>query len=62
MEKVLTFINFLFEKLAEPSAQKGLALIGALVGYHLDPSLLPQITATYIAIHGLVEIVKKERV
>ena len=61
MEKLLTFITFLFEKLSEPSTQKGIALICALTGYQLDPTLLPQIVSAYVAVHGLIEIVKKER-
>ena len=59
MEKVLTFINFLFEKLKEPGTQKGLALILSLAGYQLDPALLPQIIAAYAAVHGIIEIIKK---
>lgn len=61
MEKLTQFVTFLFEKLAEPSTQKGIALIAALTGYQLDPALLPQIVSAYVAVHGLVEIVKKER-
>lgn len=59
MEKVLIFINFLFEKLQEPGTQKGIALLVALTGYQMDPSLLPQIIAAYTAIHGIIEIAKK---
>lgn len=61
MEKLLTFTTFLFEKLSEPSTQKGIVLICALTGYQLDPTLLPQIVSAYVAVHGLIEIIKKER-
>ena len=59
MEKVLSFVEFLFNKLAEPGTQKGIALLCALAGYQLDPALLPQLVTAYIAVHGLVEVIKK---
>lgn len=59
MNNLLTFINFLFEKLSEPGTQKGIALVSALIGYQLDPALLPQIAVAYGSIHAIVEIVKK---
>jgi len=59
MDKVLTFINFVFTKLQEPGTQKGIALILGLVGYHIDPTLLPQIIAAYTAVHAIIEIAKK---
>ena len=59
MEKVLTFIDFLFKKLQEPGTQKGLTLLCALCGYQMDPTLLPQIVTAYVAIHGIVDVCKK---
>lgn len=61
MEKVFTFINFLFDKLSEASTQKGIALLLGLTGYQLDPALLPQIVITYVAVHGLIDVIRKEK-
>ena len=48
-------------RLKEPSTWKGLALLAGILGWNVDPELLPQIGAVVVAVIGLIEVIRKEK-
>lgn len=61
MEMVLIVGNsWILSRLKEPSTWKGVAVLVGVMGWNLDPELLPQIGVTVAAVIGLIEVIRKE--
>ena len=52
-------MNYLLDRLKEPSTWRGLAVMVGAFGVHMHPDLMPAIGTAVIAAIGLVEVVRK---
>lgn len=53
-------MNYLLDRLKEPSTWRGIALFLAAVGVKLQPDLLPAIGTAVTAVLGAIEVIRKE--
>lgn len=54
-------MNFLLDRLKEPSTWRGLALFAGGWGVQIAPDLIPAIGTAVAAFIGVVEILRKEK-
>lgn len=54
-------MEWILERLKEPSTWKGLAGLLGAIGVAISPELIGQIGAAVIAIIGAIEVVRKEK-
>ena len=52
-------MNYLLDRLKEPSTWRGLAVMIGAFGVHMHPDLMPAIATAVTAAIGLVEVVRK---
>lgn len=62
MDLLLKYGNtWLASRAKEPTTWKGLTILIGILGFNLDPELLPQIGTAVAAVIGVIEVVRKEK-
>lgn len=54
-------LNYILDRLKEPSTYRGLAILGGIVGISLDPEQWTAIAAAVASIIALVEVFRREK-
>jgi hypothetical protein len=54
-------LNYIFDRLKEPSTYLGLAILGGLVGVSLEPDQWTAIAAAVAGVIGLLEVFRREK-
>lgn len=54
-------LNYILERLKEPSTYRGLAILGGIVGISLEPNQWTAIAAAVAGVIGLVEVFRREK-
>lgn len=54
-------MNWIINRLKEPSSWRGLIVLAGILGYSMSPELQEQIIVAGTALLGLVEVLRKEK-
>ncbi len=54
-------MNWIIERLQEPSTWRGLTMLATAAGVTISPELMPHIVATGTAVAGLLGVVTKDK-
>jgi hypothetical protein len=53
-------MNYILDRLKEPSTWRGLTVLAGAFGMHLSPDLIPAIGTAVAGVIGFIEVLRKE--